>query len=111
MKLRKVLTLSRPPLIPSSKLTRTLSISAPAILLAQRVIFIFQGLFDIETPVIIDGLNHPWLNAGEAPYGAIWYAINIPIGLVAIPSFSPEQSWLTITSIIDSLVLFLLLRY
>lgn len=64
----------------------------------------------LRPPVIIDALKHPWLVPSEAPYGAIWYGINIPIGMFQLPMLSFEQSWLMFTSIIDSVALFLLFR-
>jgi len=81
----------------------------PLIVLIQRILFIHQGWFDIETPVIIAGLSHPWQNPWEGPYGAVWYGINIPLVWVRIPLWTLEQSWLLWTSIIDlsfSLMLF-----
>ena len=82
----------------------------PVFVIIQRIFFISQGWFDIETPVIVAGLSHPWLNVWEAPYGGVWYAANVPLTWVKVPGWNLEQSWLLWTSIIDLFFSLLLLR-
>ncbi len=108
---RQLVRLKRPSSIPATRKNVALAVGAPLVLFIQRLVFTILGIFDIETSIIVDALKHPWQVPSEAPYGAIWYAINIPIGSLQIPGFSAEQSWITLTSIIDSAVLFLLFRY
>jgi len=78
---------------------------------AIRASLIMLGEYDVEAATaIIPGLQHPWDESWQAPYGVIWYILNIPLTWFQISGINPEQSWLLWLSAIDSVVIWIMRR-
>ncbi len=88
-----------------------LIVFASITIFAVRASLIMLGEYDVEAATaIIPGLQHPWDEPWQAPYGVIWYILNIPLTWFQISGINPEQSWLLWLSAIDSVVILIMRR-